>query len=77
MYKYNQGDKVRYVGSRFAEEFKKKKLGNGEIQSRVNQPDNPVHKYTVTFTRPDGEEESFILSECFLVPAPIVETKAA
>lgn len=75
MFKYNQGDSVRYTGSKYHEEFKKKKLGNGEIQSRI-MDGNQMNRYTVTFTKPDGEEESFLLSECFLAPAR-VEIKAA
>jgi hypothetical protein len=57
---YNQGDKVRYVGQRFAQEFGKKAFRSGEVVAQVQ---NERGVYVVEFG-----EDSYVMKDSSLIP---------
>jgi hypothetical protein len=56
---FMQGDLVRYVGQKFAHEFKKKEIKRGEVISRVHNQDGA---FVVEFG-----DDSFVMPESSLV----------
>jgi hypothetical protein len=57
---FYQGDKVRYVGQRFAQELHKKKITSGEVCAQVQ---NQEGAYVVEFG-----DDSYVMGERSLIP---------